>query len=135
MEGNQMKAGNTIRIALGVALLAVAIAAIPAGAGASSGASSKSSCSLSYDESTHLGTSYVTSLKVRNTSCGKGEKVVKDFHKCRKANGGADGHCKSKVDGYKCKEGDRESTPAQYNAKVVCKNGEKKIVHTYTQQT
>jgi hypothetical protein len=82
-----------------------------------------------------VGASYVTSLKVRNTSCRKGEKVVKAFHSCRKNNGGSDGRCNSAVEGFKCDEGKRESTPAQYNAKVVCTKGGKKVVHTYTQRT
>jgi hypothetical protein len=77
----------------------------------------------------------VTSLKVRNTSCKKGDKVVIAFHNCRKDNGGSDGRCNQVVLGFSCQEGKREQAPAQYNAKVKCKKGDKKVVHTYTQNT
>ena len=91
-------------------------------------------CNISGEE-THLGASYVTSLNVKNTSCGKGKKVVKAFNKCRHHHGGANGKCKSKVKGYNCNEGKRSGSPAQYYAKVKCKNGGKKVVFEYTQNT
>jgi hypothetical protein len=90
-------------------------------------------CDISGHE-TDLGASYVTSLNVKNTSCGKGEKVVKAFNKCRHHNGGANGKCHSSVKGFNCNEGKRSGVPGvQYNAKVNCKNGGKKVVFNYTQ--
>jgi hypothetical protein len=130
-----MRAGIGLSAAL---CLAAIVGASAISAGASSGghaqaAAAKRACDIS-GEQTELGASYVTSLKVRNTGCGKGKKVVKAFHECRKANGGRDGHCDHKVLGFKCHEGDREGVPdVQYNAKVRCKKGDKKVVHTYTQ--
>jgi len=92
-------------------------------------------CNISGQE-TKLGASYVTSLSAKNTSCGTGKKVVKAFNKCRKKNGGANGHCKSKVKGFKCNEGKRNGVPGvQYSAKVKCKKGGKKVVFNYTQNT
>ena len=45
--------------------------------------------------------------------------MIAAYHKCRRDNGGADGRCKKKVKGYKCKEGEREGVPGvQYSAKV-----------------
>jgi hypothetical protein len=125
-----------IRLALAV-LAAAALAALPAAAqqgGAQGHAGKRVACDIS-GQQTDLGASYVTSLKVKNTSCKKGAKVIKAYHQCRKANGGADGRCHSRVEGYKCEEGRRESTPAQYNAKVKCKKGAKKVKSTYTQNT
>jgi hypothetical protein len=129
-----MRAG-TRTLAACVAVLAVGAAAVPVGASAGEApAAKRAACDISGDER-DLGASYVTSLKVKNTSCRKGEKVVKAYHQCRKANGGADGRCNSRVEGFKCEEGDRESTPAQYNAKVKCEKGDKKVKSTYTQNT
>lgn len=130
-----MRAGSRT-LAACVAVLAVGAAAVPVGAsaGEAPAAAKRAACDISGDER-DLGASYVTSLKVKNTSCKKGEKVVKAYHQCRKENGGADGRCNSRVEGFKCEEGDRESTPAQYNAKVKCEKGEKKVKSTYTQNT
>lgn len=130
-----MRASIRLGLALCALLGAGALVAGQAGAGAGEPeAGKRAGCDISGQE-TDLGASYVTSLKVKNTSCKKGAKVIKAYHQCRKANGGADGRCRSRVEGYKCEEGDRESTPAQYSAKVKCKKGEKKVKSTYTQNT
>jgi hypothetical protein len=129
-----MRAGTRIGGAVALAAIALAGLAAPAAAQSPGAEAKRAACDISGDQ-TDLGASYVTSLKVRNTSCGKGEKVVKAFHACRKNNGGSDGRCNSAVEGFKCDEGKRESSPAQYNAKVVCTKGGKKVVHTYTQRT
>jgi hypothetical protein len=82
-----------------------------------------------------LGASYVTSLKVLNVSCGKGEKVVRLYHQCRHANGGAGGRCNKTVIGFSCKEGARQEVPGvQYNAVVKCRKGDdKRVKSSYTQ--
>jgi hypothetical protein len=75
---------------------------------------------------------YIQQLKVRNTSCGKGWKLLKAFHECRKENGGKDGRCKSRVRGYNCDEGKRSGVQGvRYSATVVCKDGSKKVTHLY----
>ncbi|MQA72766.1 MAG: hypothetical protein GEU88_00155 [Solirubrobacterales bacterium] len=136
-----MRVGLTTGALAALALAALAVAAIPAtGSGGAADSTAKradaAKRSTCFKETrTDLGADYVTSLKVKRTSCKKGEKVIKAYHECRRANGGSDGHCRSRVKGYKCKEGKRESTPAQFNAKVRCKKGGKKIVSTYTEQT
>jgi hypothetical protein len=57
---------------------------------------------------------------------------VRAFHDCRKANGGRDGRCKSRVNGYSCDEGQRTGVQGvRYNATVVCKDGSKKVTHVY----
>lgn len=131
-----MKAGARWLFALAaIAALGASSAGAAAADGGAGAMSKKADCKLTVDEGESLGASYVTPLAVKNTSCGKGMKVVKAFNQCRKANGGADGRCKSKVLGYKCEEGKRTSSPAQYSADVVCKNGSKKVVFSYTQNT
>lgn len=126
-----MKAGTKIGLALLCALTLAAIGSAPA----SAASTPKRSCDLTFEEGQHLGASYVDPFKVKNTSCAKGEKVIKAFNKCRKQNGGADGRCKSRVEGYSCDEGKRTSAPSQYFADVVCKNGDKKVKFHYTQNT
>jgi hypothetical protein len=127
-----MRAGTKIGIALwcAIGLTAIASATAPASASPKS-----STCDLTFEEGQHLGASYVDPFTVKNTSCSKGEKVIKAFNKCRKDNGGRDGHCNSSVLGYSCNEGKREAAPAQYFADVVCKNGDKKVKFHYTQNT
>ena len=125
-----MKAGTKIGLALLCALALAAVVAAPASASAP-----KRNCDLTFEEGQHLGASYVDPFKVKNTSCSKGEKVIKAFNKCRHDNGGADGRCNSQVEGYSCDEGKRESAPAQYFADVVCKNGSKKVKFHYAQNT
>ena len=80
---------------------------------------------------------YFTSLKVTNTTCSSGAKLMVAYYKCRRANGqGIQGRCKaSKVNGLKCTEKRPSSgrTPSEFNASVTCTSGSKKIVHTYQQ--
>lgn len=88
------------------------------------------------DEERDLGPTYVTKLRVRSTSCRNGERVVKAWYKCRRANGGADGKCKKRVRGYKCKERRRNEIDTQFDATVSCRKGKYGyIMHRYTQFT
>ena len=81
---------------------------------------------------------YFTSLKVTKVSCRTGAKLMVAYYKCRRKNGqGVEGKCKqSTVNGMRC----RESRPSsgrvagqEFNAKVTCRSGSKKVVHTYQQ--
>jgi hypothetical protein len=81
---------------------------------------------------------YFTSLKVTNASCSSGAKLMVAHYKCRRKNGqGIEGKCKSRtVNGLRC----TESRPAsgrnpgvEFNARVTCKKGSKKVVFTYQQ--
>jgi hypothetical protein len=81
-----------------------------------------------------FGVTYITSLKVTNVGCPGGKKLVRAFHKCRKAHGGIKGRCTTKVLGYRCTE-DRQAISTQFSSKVSCKNGSRRVVHTYTQNT
>jgi len=81
---------------------------------------------------------YFSSLKVTNVSCATGAKLMVAYYKCRRKNGqGIEGKCKSsKVNGFKCTESRPSSgrnPGVEFNARVTCKTGSKKIVHTYQQ--
>ena len=123
------------RLVLVAASALVLIALVAAGgAGASPEVHAAKACHLSTHDQRHLGASYVTSLKVVGTTCSKGKTVVEDFHACRKDNGGKNGKCTSKVDGYSCEEHRYDAVPdVQYNSRVKCERGDKVVRHTYTQ--
>lgn len=82
-----------------------------------------------------LGPTYVTSLRVSGTSCATGERVVKAFHKCRFANGGKDGRCRTRVLRWRCTEKRLNRISTQYDARVTCTKGSASIKHNYTQFT
>jgi hypothetical protein len=104
----------------------VVLAALPATALAKG-------CNVQNDADSY-GPTYVTSLTVKNVGCAGGKKVVRAFHRCRKAHGGIKGRCPIKVLGYRCAES-RTAIATQFSAKVTCKNGTRRVVHTYTQNT
>jgi hypothetical protein len=116
----------TARSLAPAALAALAVFAAPASA-------ATRTCNVQNDADS-FGVTYVTSLKVTNVGCAGGKKVVRAFHKCRKAHGGIKGRCTTKVLGYRCKE-TRTAIPTQFSSKVTCTNGSRRVVHTYTQNT
>ena len=117
----------TFRTLLATTLLAVLVTAAPAQA-------ELRRCSLAGKER-RLGATYVTSLKVSGISCRSAEDVVKAFHRCRRANGGADGRCTRQVSGFKCTESRFNKISTQYDARVSCRRTGKRIDFTYTQFT
>jgi hypothetical protein len=113
-----------------------AVAAVSLIAAAGAGAASPQvhaarSCNISGQQQS-LGASYVTSLSVRHTSCSKGKAVVRAYHACRRAHGWK-GKCRHRVKGFKCRRHIQASSPVQYDAKVTCRRGAKRVTHTYTQ--
>src|SRR3954449_10419630 len=115
-----------------VAALAASSLIAAGGAGASPQVHAARSCHLSAHEQRHLGASYVTSLSVRHTSCSNGKAVVRAYQKCRRAHGWK-GKCGHRVKGYKCARHITASSPVQYDAKVSCRRGGKRVWHHYTQ--
>lgn len=91
------------------------------------------SCSTDKDYDS-FGVTYVSQLRVTNTTCLKGKRVVRAFHQCRKANGGIRGRCTTRVLGYRCTE-NRTTIATQFSSRVVCTYGTRRVVHTYTQNT
>src|SRR3954451_9512550 len=84
-------------------------------------AASLTSCDINGKQQ-DLGASYVSSIDVAKVSCGKAEKVVAAYHRCRLQNGGAGGTCKSAVEGFDCTEGARQAVPGvQFNATADCR--------------
>ena len=108
-------------------VLGVAIA-LPAAA-----AGETRTCKLG-SQARKLGPSYVTSLKVGGASCLSGKRLVRAYYRCRVANGGLDGRCRSVVRGYTCTE-KRTGISIQFDAEVTCRKGSARVVHTYTQNT
>lgn len=80
------------------------------------------------------GNGYITSLDVTKVSCKKGRQVALAYYRCRREKGKT-GRCTRKVSGYGCKETTRKQTriPPEINARVSCKRGARRIVHTYQQ--
>jgi len=118
-----------------VALLASLslLAAIPAHASGGPEAVASKSCSLA-GKTRSLGPTYTTSLSVRKTSCLNGRKLVKAYYNCRVDNGGKKGRCGG-VSGYSCSETRFNVIKTQFDARVSCKKGSKRVKHTYTQFT
>src|SRR3954447_22503095 len=120
------------RVVPATAVAALALVTAGGSAAGSPQAHAARTCHLSAENQRGLGASYVGSLNVRHTSCGKGKKVVKAYQHCRAAHGWR-GKCRHRVKGYKCKRHIRESSSVQYDATVTCKRGGKRVVHTYTE--
>ena len=115
-----------------VALCAAALAAGSATAAPDPVAKASAKCNISGKER-DLGATYVTSVTATRISCSSALKVVKAFHKCRKANGPA-GRCVKRVSGYACC-GEAEAISTQFDARATCKKGKRTIVQQYTQNT
>jgi hypothetical protein len=113
------------------AVLLAAVLALPAPAAAAPPvAEAARSCGVG--DGRGYGTTYVTSLRVSGTSCRSGKRVVRAFHACRP---GRRGRCGRRVRGYRCREGQRDRSPVQYDARVTCRNGGNVVKHRYTQNT
>src|SRR3954453_9107285 len=79
------------------------------------------------------GSGYFRSLKVTKVSCSTGKKVTLAHYKCR-VKYGKTGLCSSKVLSYSFSE-KRRSIETEIDATVTCKNGSKKVVYSYQQDT
>jgi hypothetical protein len=118
-----------MRIALVSSLVALAAAvALPS----SASAAYYHRCSIGDPGS--YGTTYVTSIGVHRVTCSKGKKVIRAYHKCRRASGGAKGRCHHRVLRFRCSER-RTVGHGQFTAKVTCTRGSRRVRHTYTQFT
>lgn len=114
-------------------LRALAAAALAATALAPSASAATRNCDVQRDAGSY-GVTYVTSLKVTGTSCASGKKLIRAFNRCRKASGGIKGRCNRTVLGYRCRES-RTAIKTQFSSKVTCRNGTRRVVFTYTQNT
>ena len=66
------------------------------------------------------GYSYLTSLSVTRTSCATGRYVAKHH-----------GH----VAGWRCSRTRLDTSPVQYDERVACRSGTRRVTWTYTQNT
>ncbi|MEJ7893627.1 MAG: hypothetical protein WKF94_13420 [Solirubrobacteraceae bacterium] len=121
-----------LRLAVVPCLLLVFATASGAAYAGGPTAQAAKSCGISGKERS-FGATYVTTLSTRNTSCRNGEGVVRGFHRCRRELGGDT--CSRKVDGYRCTQTKLATSPLQYDARVTCTRGGKRVKHTYTQNT
>jgi hypothetical protein len=82
------------------------------------------------------GSGYFTSLNVSHTSCRTGRKVALAHYHCRRKHG-VSGHCHHAVLHFHCKERRPASgrSPVEYNARVTCTRGSRRVVFTYQQNT
>ena len=78
------------------------------------------------------GQGYFTSLKVTNISCSGGRDVMRAHYRCRTKHG-IKGRCPS-FNGWRCTE-TRNAIATEYNARVTCRKGSRKVVYTYQQNT
>lgn len=95
------------------------------------GASSASAASCNPPK--YPGAGYFTGkIKTTKVSCSYARKFVVSYYRCRIRNGGADGRCRTRVNKFRCSEV-RESIPTEIDARVTCRRGTQRIVHTYQQ--
>jgi hypothetical protein len=118
-----------MRFTFVLAVLAAAAALAPTAASADPVATASKTCARGDERS--YGTTYVTVIKVSNTSCRNGRKLIRAYHACRP---GKSGKCPS-VSGYSCSERRYNKGRASYDSDVTCKKGDKTVKHTYTQFT
>jgi hypothetical protein len=126
-----MSPSRTLVLSSLLAALAGAAAAVSAPA---SHASSAASCSVAGQER-KLGPTYVTSLRVTGTSCAGAKRLVKGYYRCRVKHGSKAGRCTARVLRYRCSERRFNVIPTQYDARVTCRRGARRVVHDYTQFT
>jgi hypothetical protein len=100
---------------------------------ATAGKAAQRSCDITGKQRS-LGASYVTSLKVIGVSCRKGKKVTKEYHQCRKGKGGKGSKAGCTIRGFGCKTKVlQEVQGVQFNGKMVCKKGAKRVISKYVQ--
>lgn len=81
---------------------------------------------------------YFSKLRVTNVNCAEGKRVVYAYYSCRMKKGGKKASCHGRtIRNLRCTEyRDPDlSIPTEFNARVTCKRGSKKVVHVYQQNT
>jgi hypothetical protein len=113
-----------------VVLACLAVAALLGASGTASAdlpAQAAASCSAPR----YPGEGYFTErIRTRRVSCRTARSFVKAYYRCRLRHGKA-GRCSS-LRGYRCTER-RVRIPTELNARATCRNGGRRIIHTYQQ--
>lgn len=78
------------------------------------------------------GDGYFTRLTVTGISCAGGRSVERGHYTCRTRRG-IKGKC-PRFSGWRCTE-KRQAIPTEYNARVTCTKGSRKVVYYYQQNT
>jgi hypothetical protein len=91
-----------------------------AGTSAASAPRAHAAGSCNVGSGTGYGYSYLTSLTVRNTSCGTGKHLAKKH---------------GNVSGWSCHKKRLDTSPVQYDDRETCTSGSAKVVWTFTQNT
>ena len=120
----------TVRTGLRILPLAL-LAALALVAVAGVGTASAKTCNVKTSD--YPGDGYFAYLRVTGVSCTKGKSVAREHYRCRVSNGGRDGRCNRRVQGFSCRESGRTKQAGQLNAKVTCKRGSKRVVFYYQQ--
>ncbi len=79
---------------------------------------------------------YFSKLRVTNLSCRSGKRLVYAYYNCRQSKGGRRASCAGRtINGLRCSEyRDPDlDIPSEFNARVTCRRGSKKVVHYYQQ--
>jgi hypothetical protein len=114
-----------------IALTACAAVAALVLAGSALGAGPHAGATKTCPAPKYPGSGYFTSLSVSGTGCSTGRRLALAYYRCR-TKSGPKGRCTRRVNGFKCSE-TRNSIPTEINARVRCKSGGKRVVHTYQQ--
>jgi hypothetical protein len=114
---------TSLAVSAGIALTALAVTGAPA-----------SAASQTCTPPKYPGSGYFTGkIRVTNISCSYGKRFVVAYYKCRTKSGSKlAGRCTTKVLGFSCTE-KRESIATEIDARVTCRRGTQRIVHTYQQ--
>jgi hypothetical protein len=119
-------------IALVALVAALALAGVAALAGAPTAEAASCNTQNLKTYSLPNANGYITSLSVTKVSCKTGRRLALAFYKCRHKKG-KEGRCTDKVLGYSCRETKRTKIPTEINARVSCKLGARRVIHTYEQ--
>ena len=109
--------------------LATTVAATLA-VGASAGAHPTADAARTCAPGKYPGQGYFQRLVVSHVSCKTGKRVMRAHYSCRIKHG-RKGFC-PRVLGYRCKEV-RNGISTEYNARVTCTRGSRKVVYYYQQ--
>jgi hypothetical protein len=122
---------RSIRILAVAAAGCLAFSAL-AGSGSASAADPVLRATKTCKPPRYPGSGYFTELRVTNVSCTYGKEFVLAYRKCRIAEGGIDGRCRKRVRNFTCTER-RTTIPTEIDARVTCRRGTQRIVHSYQQ--
>jgi hypothetical protein len=98
--------------------------------GATAGAHSTANAARTCAPGKYPGQGYFQRLVVSHVSCATGKRVMRAHYRCRVKHG-RKGFC-PRVLGYRCKEV-RNGISTEYNARVTCTRGSRKVVYYYQQ--